>query len=92
MGPHVPNFFISLPGPPITKNSSIVELIANKVVVGIGCERIWSARNLPFDVAWVSFFFLGLIYWVPITKCIYTRLPLKLGAEFPKRKPLLLVR
>ena len=58
--------FISLPGPPITKNSSIVELITNKVVVGIGCERIWSARNLPFDVAWVSFSFsLCLIYSIP---------------------------
>jgi hypothetical protein len=23
------------------------------VVVGIGCQEIWDARNLPFDVAWV---------------------------------------
>ncbi|KAF8161156.1 carbohydrate esterase family 9 protein [Crassisporium funariophilum] len=43
-----------LPGPPITKNSAIVELINNNVVVGIGCEEIWSARNLPFDIAWAA--------------------------------------
>jgi hypothetical protein len=81
---------ISLPGPPITKNSSIIELITNKVVVGIGCERTWSARNLPFDIAWVSFFLPILNLLVANTK--HTRLPLKLGAESPKRKPLLLVR
>ncbi|KAF8806405.1 carbohydrate esterase family 9 protein [Phlegmacium glaucopus] len=43
-----------LPGPPITKNSAIIELVTNKVVVGIGCEGIWSARNLPFDIAWAA--------------------------------------
>lgn len=43
-----------LPGPPITRDSAIVTLIENGVVVGIGCEEIWSARNLPFDVAWAS--------------------------------------
>ena len=32
-----------------------MELILNGVVVGVGCEEIWSARNLPFDVAWVRF-------------------------------------
>ena len=47
---------ISLPGPPITNNSTIIELVTNKVVVGIGCESIWTARNLPFDIAWVSYF------------------------------------
>lgn len=47
---------VSLPGPPISKNSAIMELISNNVVVGIGCEEIWSARNLPFDIAWVRLF------------------------------------
>ena len=59
---------VSLPGPPITENSTIMELIANKVVVGIGCEGIWSARSLPFDVAWVSHF-LDLIYLGTDAKC-----------------------
>ncbi|KAF8897044.1 carbohydrate esterase family 9 protein [Gymnopilus junonius] len=43
-----------LPGPPLSNNSAIMELISNNVVVGIGCEEIWSARNLPFDVAWAA--------------------------------------
>ncbi|KAG6841875.1 hypothetical protein C0991_005605 [Blastosporella zonata] len=44
-----------LPGPPLTKDSAIMKLISHGVTVGIGCEEIWSARNLPFDVAWVRF-------------------------------------
>ncbi|KAF8973201.1 carbohydrate esterase family 9 protein [Flammula alnicola] len=43
-----------LPGPPISNNSAIMELISNNVVVGIGCEEIWSARNLPFDLGWAA--------------------------------------
>ncbi|KAG5639408.1 hypothetical protein H0H81_002940 [Sphagnurus paluster] len=43
-----------LPGPPISKDSAIMKLISNGVTVGVGCEEIWSARNLPFDVAWVG--------------------------------------
>jgi hypothetical protein len=43
-----------IPGPPITKESAITTLLSHGVTVGIGCEEIWSARNLPFDVAWVS--------------------------------------
>ena len=42
------------PGPPITKESVITRLMSHNVTVGIGCEEIWSARNLPFDAAWVS--------------------------------------
>lgn len=42
------------PGPPITKESAITKLISHGVTVGIGCEEIWSARNLPFDVAWAA--------------------------------------
>lgn len=43
----------SLPGPPISNTTSVQELLRNKVVVGIGCNQIWEARNLPFDIAWV---------------------------------------
>ncbi|RDB24990.1 hypothetical protein Hypma_007852 [Hypsizygus marmoreus] len=43
-----------LPGPPLSRDSAIVKLISHGVRVGIGCEEIWSARNLPFDVAWAA--------------------------------------
>ncbi|KAL0072430.1 hypothetical protein AAF712_000193 [Marasmius tenuissimus] len=43
-----------LPGPPLTENSSISELIAHNVTVGIGVKDIWSARNARFDVAWAA--------------------------------------
>lgn len=45
----------SLPGPPLSNNSAVMELVANDVVVGLGCENMWSAsaRNLPFDIGWV---------------------------------------
>jgi len=43
-----------LPGPPLSRDSAIVTLVENGVVVGIGCEEIWSSRNLPFDVAWAA--------------------------------------
>ncbi|KAJ2931515.1 hypothetical protein H1R20_g5580, partial [Candolleomyces eurysporus] len=43
-----------LPGPPLTNQSSIMALHAANVVVGIGCQEIWDARNLPFDVAWAA--------------------------------------
>ncbi|KAG5648505.1 hypothetical protein DXG03_003116 [Asterophora parasitica] len=43
-----------LPGPPLSKDSAIVKLVDRGVTVGIGCEEIWSARNLPFDVAWAA--------------------------------------
>ncbi|KAG6832608.1 hypothetical protein H0H92_014444 [Tricholoma furcatifolium] len=43
-----------LPGPPLSEDSAIMKLLAHGVTVGIGCEEIWSARNLPFDVAWAA--------------------------------------
>ncbi|KAF9566703.1 carbohydrate esterase family 9 protein [Agrocybe pediades] len=43
-----------LPGPPFTKNSSVVELLSNGVIIGVGCETISAARNLPFDIAWTA--------------------------------------
>ncbi|KAF8893823.1 carbohydrate esterase family 9 protein [Infundibulicybe gibba] len=43
-----------LPGPPLTKDSAITLLISKGVTVGLGCQEIWSARNLPFDVAWAA--------------------------------------
>ncbi|KAG6891468.1 hypothetical protein C0992_006199 [Termitomyces sp. T32_za158] len=43
-----------LPGPPLTQDSAVVRLKEHGVPVGIGCEEIWSARNLPFDVAWAA--------------------------------------
>lgn len=43
-----------LPGPPLTNQSAVEALISQGVEIGIGCQEIWEARNLPFDVAWVS--------------------------------------
>ncbi|KAF6761161.1 amidohydrolase [Ephemerocybe angulata] len=43
-----------LPGPPLTNQSSIEALMDHGVVVAIGCQEIWEARNLPFDVAWAA--------------------------------------
>jgi len=43
-----------LPGPPLSRDSAIVKLVLHGVRVGIGCKEIWSAHNLPFDVAWAA--------------------------------------
>lgn len=48
------------PGPPITKEGAIEKLMSHGVTVGIGCEEIWAARNIPFDAAWVSWLALLL--------------------------------
>lgn len=43
-----------LPGPPLTRENSVLALLKQNVTVGLGIEEQWSARNLRFDVAWVS--------------------------------------
>ncbi|KAF5322050.1 hypothetical protein D9619_001859 [Psilocybe cf. subviscida] len=46
-----------LPGPPLSKNSAVMELLEHNVTVGVGCESAeWgsTARNLPFDIAWAA--------------------------------------
>ncbi|PPQ63495.1 hypothetical protein CVT24_005152 [Panaeolus cyanescens] len=43
-----------LPGPPITNNTAVTELLAHNVLVGLGCEHVWDARNLPFEVTRVA--------------------------------------
>lgn len=48
-----------MPGPPLTQDSAIMHLISHGVVVGIGSGdelKSFQARNLPFDIAWVSLF------------------------------------
>ncbi|KAF8967824.1 carbohydrate esterase family 9 protein [Flammula alnicola] len=54
--PHVWEGRRILPGPPISNNSTVMELISNNVAVGLGCEGMWSssARNLPFNIAWAA--------------------------------------
>jgi len=42
-----------IPGPPITKNTALSVLLRHGVTVGIGSDKTWSARNLPFELAWV---------------------------------------
>ncbi|KAG6849822.1 hypothetical protein H0H93_004631, partial [Arthromyces matolae] len=43
-----------LPGPPLSRDSAIAKLTKHGVTVGLGCEEIWGARNLPFDIAWAA--------------------------------------
>ena len=49
-------FKFRLPGPPLTKESTISTLLSHNVTVGIGIVESWSARNARFDAAWVSEF------------------------------------
>jgi hypothetical protein len=48
-----------LPGPPLSKETEIALFLAHGVIVGIGIEEAWSARNMRFDVGWVRL----LITW-----------------------------
>ena len=48
--------FSSLPGPPLTEKSSIMELLDHNVTVGLGIVENWAAHNTRFDLAWVSGF------------------------------------
>uniref|UniRef100_A0A8H8CNE4 Amidohydrolase-related domain-containing protein n=1 Tax=Psilocybe cubensis TaxID=181762 RepID=A0A8H8CNE4_PSICU len=41
-----------LPGPPLTRDSSIMALVEHNVTVAVGVEEQWASRNLRFDVAW----------------------------------------
>uniref|UniRef100_A0A8H8CQ82 Amidohydrolase-related domain-containing protein n=1 Tax=Psilocybe cubensis TaxID=181762 RepID=A0A8H8CQ82_PSICU len=51
-----------IPGPPISKNNTIVELLANNITVGIGCDNFFgAAQNLPFDLAWAAIESGGLL-------------------------------
>ncbi|KAH7888764.1 composite domain of metallo-dependent hydrolase [Phlebopus sp. FC_14] len=43
-----------LPGPPLTKDSTITTLLAHGVTVGIGIVESWSARNTRLDMAWAA--------------------------------------
>lgn len=44
----------SLPGPPLSHNSAITELLENGVNVAIGVVDEYAARNTRFDLAWVG--------------------------------------
>ncbi|TFK75380.1 carbohydrate esterase family 9 protein [Pluteus cervinus] len=43
-----------LPGPPLTKLGAVGTLLEHNVIVGLGIEEQWSARNLRFDVGWAA--------------------------------------
>ena len=45
--------FARLPGPPISNDTSLVTLLANKVVVGVGTTDAALAAHTRFDLAWV---------------------------------------
>lgn len=44
----------SLPGPPMTEETSVGKLVKHDVTVGIGVVGAWEARNARFDAAWVT--------------------------------------
>ena len=43
----------SIPGPPLTKESSLSLFLKHNVTVGLGIVESWDARNARFDAAWV---------------------------------------
>ena len=43
-----------LPGPPLTNDTAVGVLLAHGVEVGLGVREGNGARNVRFDVAWVS--------------------------------------
>lgn len=44
----------SLPGPPLTNDTTLVKLLESGVIVGLGVRDAWEARNTRFDLQWVS--------------------------------------
>lgn len=44
----------SLPGPPLTNDTALAKLLESGVIVGIGVRDAWEARNMRFDLKWVS--------------------------------------
>ena len=52
-GLYLLNYF-RLPGPPLSKRSSVGELLDKGVNVAIGVSVAAAARNTRFEVAWVS--------------------------------------
>ncbi|THH28656.1 hypothetical protein EUX98_g5538 [Antrodiella citrinella] len=43
-----------LPGLPLSEKSSVLQLLAHNVTVGVGIQEAWSARNTRFDVGWIA--------------------------------------
>ncbi len=43
----------SLPGPPLSRLTSVTTLLAANVTVGLGVEEAWNARNTRFEIGWV---------------------------------------
>jgi hypothetical protein len=62
-----------------------MELVSNHVVVGLGCEGMWSAsaRNLPFNIGWVSHLYA---YHESSTLKTVNRLLLKAEEGFQRKK------
>lgn len=47
------NFISRLAGPPISNDTALVTLLANKVIVGVGTADAALAAQTRFDLAWV---------------------------------------
>ncbi len=44
----------TLPGPPLTPESSIGVLLKHNITLGVGIVEEWEARNQRLDLGWVS--------------------------------------
>lgn len=60
---------ISLPGPPLTNNTALMELIDHGVIVGMGVKAAWDARNTRFELGLVcQECFLHVIYLLKLVQ------------------------
>ncbi|KAI0710536.1 hypothetical protein C8Q76DRAFT_600196, partial [Earliella scabrosa] len=50
-----------IPGPPLTKESSLSLFLKHNVTVGLGIAESWDGRNARFDAAWAALLLNGEI-------------------------------
>ncbi|KXN89583.1 hypothetical protein AN958_05450 [Leucoagaricus sp. SymC.cos] len=43
-----------LPGPPLTNDTALIQLLENGVIVGLGVREAWEARNTMIDLQWAA--------------------------------------
>lgn len=77
------DFFVSLPGAPLSSENAIAVLRKHKVTVGLAIIEAWEARNARLDAAWVRTFFPCYKFSDTTHPCL--RLHLKFPL-FPRRK------
>ncbi|KAG6854875.1 hypothetical protein C0991_012065 [Blastosporella zonata] len=71
----------SLPGPPLTNDTTLVKLLHHGVTVGLGVRESWEARNARFDIQWAVLESNGRISEREMHALAYTNLPKLLGVR-----------